>query len=155
MAIKIKQGDENLLFETQAGVEQQVARKLTDRFKLGRTAPISSGQLFDDISYLGDTTSTRAILEGTYEFLPETNPHTRFLCEEAHRIFILKTTEEISNLVTTEDYQFFWSHADEFIQSAAIRIFTSVTIQGNCPGPVSLCVAGSKIVIGSPNWHSY
>lgn len=35
IAIKIKQGDEDLLFDTQAGVEQQAARKLTDRFKLG------------------------------------------------------------------------------------------------------------------------
>jgi hypothetical protein len=103
-------------------VEQQVARKLTDRFKLGRTAPISSSQLFDDIRYLGDTTSTCAILEGTYEFPPEMDPHTRLLCEEAYRIFTLKTTDEISNFVTTEDYQFFWSHADEFIQSSYSNI---------------------------------
>jgi hypothetical protein len=43
-------------------------------------------------------------------------PHTRLLCKEAHRIFVLKMTEEIANFVTTEDYQFFWSRADEFIQ---------------------------------------
>lgn len=50
------------------------------------------------------------------------DPHTRFLCEEAHHIFILKTTDEISNFVTMEDYQFFWSHADEFIQSSYSNI---------------------------------
>ena len=50
------------------------------------------------------------------------NPHTRMLCEEAHRIFILKSTEEVCNFVTTDDYQFFWSKADEFIQSSYSNI---------------------------------
>jgi hypothetical protein len=121
-AIKIKQGEVDYIFDTQEGVEEQVARKLTDWFKLGCDAPISSGQLFDDIGYLGDTTSTRAILEGTYEYPPEMCPHTWLLCEEAHRIFILKMTEEICNFVTTEDYQYFWSRANEFIQSSYSHI---------------------------------
>lgn len=121
-AIKIKTDEEDLLFDTQSGVEQQASRKLTDRFKLARGAPISSGQLFDDVGYLGDSTSTRAILEGTYEFPPEMDPHTRMICEEAHRIFILKSTEEVCNFVTTDDYQFFWSQADEFIQSSYSNI---------------------------------
>jgi hypothetical protein len=123
MAIKIKTDGEDLLFNTQAGVEEQASRKLTDLFKLACGAPISSGQLFDDIGYLGDTTSTRAILEGTYECPPDMNPHTRMLCEEAHWIFILKSMEEVCNFVlTTEDYQFFWSKADEFIQSSYSNI---------------------------------
>jgi hypothetical protein len=33
-AIKIKTDGEDLLFDTQAGVEEQASRKLTDRFKL-------------------------------------------------------------------------------------------------------------------------
>ena len=78
-AIKIKQGEVDLLFDTWEGVEEQAARKLTDRFKLGRDAPISSGELFDDIGYLGDTTLTRAILEGSYEYPPEMCPHTWLL----------------------------------------------------------------------------
>jgi hypothetical protein len=103
-------------------VEEQAARRLTDRFKLARDAPISQGKLFDDIGYLGDTTSTKAILEGTYEFPPEMDPHTRLLLEEAHRAFSLKSTEEISNFVSTEDFQYFWSHADEFVQSSYSNI---------------------------------
>jgi hypothetical protein len=87
-----------------------------------RDAPISQGKLFDDIGYLGDTTSTKAILEGTYEFPPDMDPHTRLLLKEAHGIFSLKTTEEISNFVSTEDFQYFWSHADEFIQSSYSHI---------------------------------
>jgi hypothetical protein len=50
------------------------------------------------------------------------DPHTYMLCQEAHHIFTLKTTEEVCNFVTTEDYQFFWSTADEFIQSSYSNI---------------------------------
>jgi hypothetical protein len=85
-AIKIKTAAGDVTYDTRQDVEEQAARKLTDRFKLARDAPISSGQLFDDIGYLGDTTSTRAILEGTYEFPPEMDPHTCLLLEEAHCI---------------------------------------------------------------------
>jgi hypothetical protein len=48
--------------------------------------------------------------------------HTRLLLEEAHRVFSLKSTEEISNFVSTEDFQYFWSHSDEFIQSSYSNI---------------------------------
>ena len=50
------------------------------------------------------------------------DPHTRMLCVEAHRIFTLKTIEEVCNFVTTDDYQFFWSREDEFIQSSYSNI---------------------------------
>ena len=48
--------------------------------------------------------------------------HTRLLCEEAHRIFSVKSTEEISNYVDSDDFQYFWLHADEFIQSSHSHI---------------------------------
>jgi hypothetical protein len=98
--VKSDGGDER--FDTQAEVEEQTARRLTDRFKLARDAPICLGQLFDDIGYLGDTQCTKAILEGTYAYPPEMDWHTRLLCEESHRIFSLKSTEEISNYVSSD-----------------------------------------------------
>lgn len=116
--IIVNQQGNDIVYDTREGVEEQAARRLTDRFKLARDAPISQGQLFDDIGYLGDTSSTRAILEGTYDFPPEMDPHTRLLLEEAHRIFANKSTEEISNFVSTSDFQYFWKRADEFIQSS-------------------------------------
>jgi hypothetical protein len=88
------------------------------RFKLARDAPICEGQLFDDIGYLGDTKATRDILLGTYQFPSDMDPHTRLLCEEAHRIFITRSAEEISTRVSTADFQYFWQHCDEFIQSS-------------------------------------
>ena len=69
-----------------------------------------------------ETRPVPAILEGTYEYPPEMDDHTRLLCEEAHRIFSVKSTEEISNYVDSDDFQYFWLHADEFIQSSHSHI---------------------------------
>ena len=50
------------------------------------------------------------------------DPHTRLLCEEAHKVFSAKSTEEISALVETGDFQYFWLHCNEFIQSSYSHI---------------------------------
>ena len=105
-------------FDTQEDVEHHAAARLTSRFKLARDSPFSSGKICADVGYLGDTLSAKAILEGTYEFPPDMDPHLRFLLEEAHIVFSQKTTEEISTFVSTDDFQYFWQRADEFIQSS-------------------------------------
>jgi hypothetical protein len=48
--------------------------------------------------------------------------HTCLLCEEAHRIFSLKSTEEISNYVNSDDFQYFWLHCDKSIQSSYSQV---------------------------------
>ena len=106
------------IYDSQPGVEANAPILLKDRFKLARDAPICSGQLFDDVGYLGDTKATRDILMGSYVFPPDTDPYTKLLCEEAHKIFISRSAAEIATRVSTDDFQYFWLHADEFIQSS-------------------------------------
>lgn len=88
ISIKVKHESGDTQYDMREEVEEQSARRLTDRFKLARDAPICQGKLFDDIGYLGNTACTKAILEGTYDFPPEMDPHTRLLCEQA--VFSLK-----------------------------------------------------------------
>jgi hypothetical protein len=114
--VQCDSGDQQ--FDTREEVEEQASRRLTSRFKLARDAPICNQQLFDDFGYLRDTATTRAILEGTCEYPSEMDWHTRLLCEEAHRIFSLKSTEEILTYVDSDDFQYFWLHYNEFIQSS-------------------------------------
>lgn len=123
-AIRVKtDGDgPDAFFDSREEVEANAARKLTSRFKLARDAPICEGPLFDDIGYLGDTATTRSILEGTYDFPPTMDHHTRLLLEEAHKVFAQRSTEEISTLVSVEDFQYFWKRADEFVQSSYSHI---------------------------------
>ena len=68
-------------FKTEKGVFDAVAVGLSERFRLAFTAQCYSGQLFDDIGFVGDTECARQILEGTYVFPPDTDPATRLLLE--------------------------------------------------------------------------
>ena len=85
IAIKVRTPTGETHYTTQEGVEQGAASVLQERFCLGRRAPMCSGQLFSDIGYIGDTTATRSILEGTYTFPPDTDEPTMFLWKEASK----------------------------------------------------------------------
>ena len=63
-------------FKTKEGVFMACSKQLSERFRLAFTAKCHQGQLFDDIGFLGDTESARQILEGTYEFPPDTDDAT-------------------------------------------------------------------------------
>ena len=106
------------IFSSQEDIEEVAATHLSDRFKSAHSAPISSGKLLDDIGFLGDTKTVRDILEGTYEYPPDTDPHTKLLFEEAAKIFSTTAEDVISTFVTTKDFQDWWLTSDETIQSS-------------------------------------
>ena len=49
--------------ETEEGIFGEVSKNLSKRFRLAFTAPCYSGELFDDIGFIGDTAAANAILE--------------------------------------------------------------------------------------------
>ena len=91
---------------------------LSERFVTSQHAPLSSGQLLDDIGYLGATPAVKEILEGTYAYPPEMNHHTRLLLEEAACLFAKTAGDMISIFVTTKDFQDWWLTANENIWSS-------------------------------------
>ena len=96
-----------------------VYERLRKRFRIAMHAPIlQDEQLFKDFGYLGDTEATRQVLEGTYQYPPEMDDHTRLLLEEAHLIYQRMSDEEIHAFIASEDFRFFWQHANEKIQSS-------------------------------------
>ncbi len=64
---------------------------------------VASGQ------YVGDTTATQQILEGTYVFSPDTDPATRLLLEEAAITYASMSTDtdEVLNYVSVSDFQLY------------------------------------------------
>ena len=48
-----------------------MANSLDERYRAACHAPISSGQLFQDLGHLADTASAEALLRGDYTFLEE------------------------------------------------------------------------------------
>ena len=92
--------------ETEEGIFGEVIKNLAPRFRPRFTAPCYSGELFDDIRFIGDTAAAKAILEGTYVYPPVTDPATRLLLEEAAITYAIICPEEVSRYVTVEDFQY-------------------------------------------------
>ena len=64
--VRVKEGDNTVEADTEEGIFNHVSKHLSERFRLAFTAKCYSGQLFDDIGFIGDTENARAILESTY-----------------------------------------------------------------------------------------
>ena len=105
-------------FSTKSDVFYRVSKTLAKRFTLAFSAPSMSGELYDDIGFLGDTLAAQQILEGTYTFPADCDPATRLLLEEAARTYAFMSTEEIATYVTVEDFQYYWQRANERISSS-------------------------------------
>jgi hypothetical protein len=57
---------------------------------------------------MGDTECSQQILDGTYEYPPDTDIWTKKILQEAHHTFMQMPGIEISTSVTTEDFQYYW-----------------------------------------------
>jgi len=96
---------------------------LSQRFWLAHSAPCYRGQLSDDLGFTGDTECAQKILEGTYEYPPDTDEWTKKILQEAHITFIQISGAEIGTSITTSDFQNYWKRVDESISSS----FSGVT----------------------------
>ena len=82
------------------------------------SAPISSGELLDEVGFLGNTPAVQEILRGTYAYPKDMDVHTRHLLDEAARIFSKTADDVVSTFVTTKDFQDWWLTCDETTQSS-------------------------------------
>ncbi len=89
------------------------AEHLLKRFHLAYLAPCYKGHLFDNLGFMGNTECSQQILDGTYEYPPDTDIWTKKILQEAHHTFMQMSGIEISTSVTTEDFQYFWQQVDE------------------------------------------
>jgi hypothetical protein len=72
---------------------------------------------------MGDMEWAQKILEGTYDFPPDTNIWTKKILQEAHYTFSHISGAEIVIIVTMKDFQNFWQRVDERTSSS----FSGVT----------------------------
>ena len=105
------------IFLEKSQVNDVAGTMLSERFVTAHHAPLSSGQLLDDIGYLGATPAVKEILKGTYVYPPDMDHHTRLLLEEAACLFAKTAGDVISIFVTTKDFQDWWLTANGNIQS--------------------------------------
>ena len=58
------------------------------------------------------------VLNGTYVYPDNMEPYTRLILEQARNVFSQMSDDEVTDVVTTQDFQEFWQHAKEDIQSS-------------------------------------
>ena len=105
-------------YNTEEEIFDHSANHLSVRFCHAYTAPIYASSLLQELGPLGDTDNARRILEGTYEYPPDTDLWTRKYFEEAQHTYALLGDEEIDTTISVSDFQHFWQRADEKVSSS-------------------------------------
>ncbi len=95
-------------YDTEDEVVGHTSDHLPKCFHLAYSALCYCGKLFDDLGLTGDTECAQQILEGTYDFPPDTDIWTKKILQEARYTFSHITGAEIAIIVTMEDFQDFW-----------------------------------------------
>jgi hypothetical protein len=72
---------------------------------------------------MGDTKCAQKILEGTYDYPPDTDEWTKMILQEAQFTFSQMSGTEIATMITTEDFQNYWQRVDKRTLSS----FSSIT----------------------------
>ncbi len=107
------------LYATREGVESQGAVAIETRYKVARWAPIlQDAQLHGNFGFLANTDSADQVLQGSYIYPKNMDTHTKLLIQEAQNIFHRLSKEEVVDFASTTDFQSYWRHANEDIQSS-------------------------------------
>jgi hypothetical protein len=77
-------------YSTEHKMFEHTSDHLSQWFRLAHSSPCYWGQLFDDLGFMGDTECTQKILEGTYDYSPDTDKWTKKILQEAHFTFSQK-----------------------------------------------------------------
>jgi hypothetical protein len=101
------------------GVESQGVAAIETRYKVARGASIlQDARLHGNFGFLANTVSADQVLQGSYIYPDNMDTHTKLLLKEAQHIFPRLSKEEVVDFVLTTDFQSYWQHANEDIQSS-------------------------------------
>jgi hypothetical protein len=73
----VQSGPVTETYDTEDEVVGHTSNHLSKRFHLAYSAPCYCGKLFNDLGFMGDTECAQQILEGTYDFPPDTDIWTK------------------------------------------------------------------------------
>ena len=104
LSVRIQSGPLVTTHNTKDAVVAHTFDYLSKHFRLAYSAPCYRGQLFDDLRFMGDTECSQRILEGTYEYPPDTDVWTKKILQEAQHTFARMSGEEIATTISTADF---------------------------------------------------
>jgi hypothetical protein len=110
-------------YDTKQEVVDHTLDHLSECFHLAYSAPCYQGQLFDGLGFMGDTECSKQILEGTYEYPPNTNVWKKKILQEAHYTFPRMSGAKIATTISTAGFQQYWLNIDKQTSSS----FSGVT----------------------------
>jgi hypothetical protein len=96
---------------------------VSERFHLAYSALCYQGQLFDNLGFIGDTECSKQILEGMYEYPPDTNVWAKKILQDTHYTFLHMSGAKITTTISTTNFQQYWTRVDEKTSSS----FSGVT----------------------------
>jgi hypothetical protein len=89
------------------------------RYKVTWGAPIlQDSWLHGNFGFLANTVLADQVLQGSYIYPENMDTHTKLLLQEARHIFHRLLKEEVVDVVLTTDFQSYWQHINEDIQSS-------------------------------------
>jgi hypothetical protein len=100
-------------YSTENEMFECTSKHLSQQSHLAHSAPCYQGQLFDDLGFMGDTKCAQKILEGTYEYPPDTDKWTKKILQQAQMMSSQMSGTEIATMITMEDFQNYWQWVDE------------------------------------------
>ncbi len=107
------------LYATREGVESQGAPAIEMRYKVAQAELIlQDARLHNDFGFLANTVLADQVLQGSYIYPENMDTHTKLLSQETQHIFHRLSKEEVVDFVSTIDFQSYWRHANEDIQSS-------------------------------------
>jgi hypothetical protein len=107
------------LYATREGVESQGVAAIETWYKVAQGAPIlQDARLHGNFGLLANTVLTDQALQGSYIYPKNMDTHTKLLLQEAGHIFHRLLKKEVVDFVSTTDFQSYWQHANEDIQSS-------------------------------------
>ncbi len=107
------------LYATREGVESQGVAAIEIWYKVAWGAHIlQDAQLHSNFGFLANTVSADEVLKGSYIYPKNMDTHTKLLLQEARHIFHRLSKEEVVDFVLTTDFQSYWRHTNEDIQSS-------------------------------------
>ncbi len=95
-----------------------MAEHLFQRFCHAYSAPIYRSSLLQDLGPLGDLEHALEILDGTYEYPPDTDTWTIKYFEEAQHTYAFLANKKIDTTISVTDFQGFWQCTDEKVSSS-------------------------------------
>ncbi len=120
LAVRVQSGPIVTTYDTKTEVVGHTSDHL---FQLAYSAPCYCGQIFNNLGFMSDTECSQQILEGMYEYPPDTNIWTKKILQEAQHTFSRMSSAEIPTTISTVDFQQYWKRVDERTSSS----FSGVT----------------------------